>query len=161
MYVAQRPFKFQGVRYLAGEVVPAEGFTNLRTLLDQALIKEAGPAAEATIVAVEEPEAPEPRNLTKMTRPELDNYAAELGISGADKLPKKDDVIAAIEEHEQAQAAEAEALSESDPLGNEILEDVERRNRPIGAADPDAPVSEDVPVDPAVDVVTDPETVEE
>lgn len=89
MWIALRTFRYRGVRYDPGDIVPAEGWTNKRAL---AVTRRIRKVLEPSVEADTKPTSP-----SKMKRAELNEYAISLGIEEAEGFTNRDLLLAEVD----------------------------------------------------------------
>lgn len=88
MWVASKPFRYRGVRYNAGDQVPAESWPGRRALVSMRKIRR------------EEEPVPDPREtpFKSMKRADLNEFAIQQGIEDAETYPNRESLIEKLEE---------------------------------------------------------------
>lgn len=88
MWIATKPFRYRGVRYQAGDVVPAERWPSRKALVAIRKIRqEADPIPEPTPVL-----------FNTLKRAELNKFATEQGIEDAEGYSNRESLIEKLEE---------------------------------------------------------------
>lgn len=115
MWIATKPFRYRGVRYQAGDVVPAERWPSRKALVAiRKIRKENDPIPEPTPVLFK-----------TLKRAELNKFAAEQGIEDAEEYPNRESLIEKLEE--VLAPSSADEISDNtetteEPEGTDVVE---------------------------------------